>query len=463
MELVKGVPITEYCDEARLAPRERIELLVAVCQAIQHAHQKGIIHRDIKPSNVLVSLYDGRPVPKVIDFGLAKATDQRLTERTLFTRYGAIVGTLEYMSPEQAENSAVDVDTRTDIYALGVLLYELLTGTTPLERLRSLQAGYSEILRRIREEEPPQLSARISKSEQVAAIAARRGMEPAKLARLVRGELDWIAMKALEKDRARRYATANDLARDLERYLAGEPVEAGPPSAGYRVRKYAVRHRAALATVAAFLALTGRGLDRQHHPGGPGVPEGQRAGRSEAEAKATLRLLPRQGPGRGPARGPREWTGRGRDPPGGHRRGRAVHRRRLRRPAQGRGGHPQHPRDELLLPGRAGRRDPPARAGDGACADTLGPDHEDTLDSMDTLALAYQAAGRYAEAIPLHETAYRIFLARRGPEDPATLGTMSNLATAYGQAGRPEEAIATGRASARRPTGETAAPTIPTR
>src|SRR5262249_8999431 len=151
MELVKGVPITEYCDAARLAPRERIELLIPVCQAIQHAHQKGILHRDIKPSNVLVALYDGHPLPKVIDFGLAKATDQRLIEQPLFPRYGAIVGTLEYMSPEQAENSAVDVDTRTDIYALGVLLYELLTGTTPLERLRSLQVGYSEALRRIRE------------------------------------------------------------------------------------------------------------------------------------------------------------------------------------------------------------------------------------------------------------------------------------------------------------------------
>src|SRR5262249_38692193 len=181
MELVKGVPITAYCDQARLDPRARIELLIAVCQAIQHAHQKGIIHRDVKPSNVLVSVYDGRPVPKVIDFGLAKATDQRLTERTLFTRHGAIVGTLEYMSPEQAENSAVDVDTRTDIYALGVMLYELLTGTTPLQRLRVIDAGYSEILRRIREEEPPRLGARLSKSDRLAEIAARRGLEPAKL------------------------------------------------------------------------------------------------------------------------------------------------------------------------------------------------------------------------------------------------------------------------------------------
>ena len=189
-------------------------------------------------------VYDGKPVPKVIDFGVAKAIDQRLTEQTLFTQHGTIVGTLEYMSPEQAENSALDIDTRTDVYALGVLLYELLTGTTPLERHRLRQVGYSEILRRIREEEPPKLSTRLSKTEQLAAIAAQRKMEPAKLARLVRGELDWIAMKALEKDRNRRYATANDLARDLQRYLADEPLEAGPPSAIYRMRKFARKHRA---------------------------------------------------------------------------------------------------------------------------------------------------------------------------------------------------------------------------
>jgi eukaryotic-like serine/threonine-protein kinase len=252
MELVKGVPITEYCDANRLTPRARLELLVPVCQAIQHAHQKGIIHRDIKPSNVLVTLHDGTPEPKVIDFGVAKAIEQRLTERTLFTQLGQVVGTPEYMSPEQAEMSGLDVDTRSDIYSLGVLMYELLTGSTPLERRRLREAGFVEVLRRVREEEPPRPSTRLSTTEEIASIAARRKTEPAKLARLVRGDLDWIVMKALEKDRTRRYATANGLARDLQRYLADEPVEAGPPSARYRLGKFARRHRAALATAGAF-------------------------------------------------------------------------------------------------------------------------------------------------------------------------------------------------------------------
>ena len=210
MELVHGIPITKYCDDNHLTPRERLELFVPVCQAIQHAHQKGIIHRDIKPSNVMVTLYDGKPVPKVIDFGVAKATEQKLTERTLFTQYGTMIGTLEYMSPEQAEMSALGVDTRSDIYSLGVLLYELLTGSTPLSHKRVKEAAYGEILRMIKEEEPPRPSTRLSDSgEALASISAQRHMEPAKLTKLVRGELDWIVMKTLEKDRNRRYETAN--------------------------------------------------------------------------------------------------------------------------------------------------------------------------------------------------------------------------------------------------------------
>jgi serine/threonine protein kinase/tetratricopeptide (TPR) repeat protein len=256
MELVKGVPITRYCDERRLTPKERLELFVPVCQAVQHAHTKGIIHRDLKPSNVLIALYDGKAVPKVIDFGVAKATGPKLTERTLFTEFGAVVGTLEYMSPEQAELNQLDIDTRSDVYSLGVLLYELLTGTTPIEHKRLKESSLLEVLRLIREEEPPRPSTRLSTAEELPVIAAKRGAEPRKLRGLVRGELDWIVMKCLEKDRDRRYETANGLARDIQRCLHDEPVQACPPSAAYRFRKFARRNKRLLApAVAAVLAL----------------------------------------------------------------------------------------------------------------------------------------------------------------------------------------------------------------
>jgi serine/threonine protein kinase/tetratricopeptide (TPR) repeat protein len=260
MELVKGVPITTYCDDARLTPRARLELFGSVCQALQHAHQKGIIHRDIKPSNVLVALYDDRPVPKVIDFGVAKAAGAQLTDRTLNTGFGAVIGTLQYMSPEQAGFNQLDVDTRSDVYALGVLLYELLTGTTPLEGKRVREAGVLEALRLIREEEPPTLSQRLSTTAELAPIAARRGLDPARLTRLLRGELSWIVMKALEKDRDRRYESPSALAADVQRYLHDEPVLASPPSTAYRLRKFVRRHRGAVLAVSAIVLLFLAGL-----------------------------------------------------------------------------------------------------------------------------------------------------------------------------------------------------------
>jgi WD40 repeat protein/serine/threonine protein kinase len=260
MEYVKGVPLTKYCDTAHLSIRERLALFVPVCHAVQHAHQKGIIHRDLKPSNILVYLYDGQPVPKVIDFGLAKAMHQPLTDHTLHTGHGILMGTLFYMSPEQAELNNLDVDTRTDIYALGVILYELLTGSTPLERQRFKQAAWEEMLRLIKEEEPVKPSARLSGSGLLPSLADQRKVEPAKLARLVRGELDWIVMKALEKERSRRYETANGVARDVQRYLADEPVEACPPSRSYRLHKFVRKNRVALMTGAAMILLLVAGV-----------------------------------------------------------------------------------------------------------------------------------------------------------------------------------------------------------
>jgi WD40 repeat protein/serine/threonine protein kinase len=253
MELVRGIPITDFCDHNQLSIRERLELYVSVCQAVQHAHQKGIIHRDLKPSNILVTLHDDKPVVKVIDFGIAKATGQQLTEKTLFTNFAQLIGTPLYMSPEQAHMSGLDIDTRSDIYSLGVLLYELLTGTTPFDKERLRTAAYEELLRIIREEEPAKPSTRISTLGQAApGVSAKRKSEPRRLAQLCRGELDWIVMKALEKDRNRRYESASAFAADVQRYLHDEPVQACPPSAWYRLRKFARRNKR-VAVMAGFL------------------------------------------------------------------------------------------------------------------------------------------------------------------------------------------------------------------
>ena len=258
MELVRGLRITEYCDQNNLPTEQRLDLFIKVCQAIQHAHQKGIIHRDIKPSNILVTLHDGQPVPKVIDFGIAKATHGRLTDHTLFTAFEQFIGTPAYVSPEQAEMSGLDIDTRSDIYSLGVLLYELLMGRTPFDTSELVQAGIDEMRRRIREQEPPRPSHRLRtlNDSDRTTVAKRRGTDAPKLTLRLRGDLDWIVMRCLEKDRARRYETANGLARDIQRHLQNEPVSARPPSTAYLLQKLMRRHRFAfIAGTAVTLAL----------------------------------------------------------------------------------------------------------------------------------------------------------------------------------------------------------------
>jgi eukaryotic-like serine/threonine-protein kinase len=262
MELVRGVKITEYCDQNHLDTRRRLNLFTQICQAIQHAHQKGIIHRDIKPSNILVTLHDGVPVPKIIDFGIAKATEMRLTDKTLFTAYEQFMGTPAYMSPEQAEMSGLDVDTRSDIYSLGVLLYELLTGRTPFDPKKLIQSGLDELRRTLREREPQRPSTMLTtlQGDELKTTAIRREAEPPKLISLLKGDLDWIVMKSLEKDRTRRYETANGLAMDIQRYLNNEPILARPPSRRYRFHKLVRRNKVVFAAAGAVTAALIFGL-----------------------------------------------------------------------------------------------------------------------------------------------------------------------------------------------------------
>ncbi len=458
MELIEGVPITDYCDTVHLTPKERLELFIPVCHAIQHAHQKGIIHRDVKPSNVLVTMQDGKPVPKIIDFGIAKAIEQRLTEKTMLTQFGTIVGTLEYMSPEQAELSGVDIDTRSDIYGLGVMLYELLTGSTPLERARLGETAYAEILKRIREEEPPKPSTRLSGSgEKLPLIAAQRATDLPRLQRMVRGDLDWIAMKALEKDRSRRYETASGFARDVQRFLDGDPVEACPPSAAYRFRKFARKHLAALVTLGLFVGML---------MAMSAVSTWQAIRATEAERRATIEASKvilaesRTRHERDRAlKAMREFlendllaAARPEGQEGGLGRNATIRqavdavRPKIARAFKGQPLIEAAVRHTLGIAYRyLGEHDAAIEELERAVKlwqVWLGPDHPDTIESRSNLATAYLDAGRTAEVIAMFEETLKLETARHGSDHPSTLSSRNNLVTAFVDAGRTDEAIA---------------------
>jgi eukaryotic-like serine/threonine-protein kinase len=456
MELVKGRPLTEYCDARRLSIKARLELFARICSAVQHAHQKGIIHRDLKPSNLLVTENDGEPVPKVIDFGLAKAlnTAAALTDRTLYTAFGTVVGTPLYMAPEQVSVNALDVDTRSDIYALGVVLYELLTGSTPLEKERIKQSPWEEVRRVIQEEEPPRPSIRLSSSHALPSLAATRQTEPLRLARLVRGDLDWIVMKCLEKDRARRYETASALARDIDRYLHDEPVEASPPSRRYRLRKIARKHRRLLTTAAGFLLLVAAGAgasiwqavralkaERQAIAARDQAAEQlQQAKRSEARATAVLKFF--ESKVLSAARPKGQEGGISRD---------ATVREALDR------AEPEIARSfagEPLV--EASIRNTLGVSywylGDDKMAleqqkralalrrQELGPDHPETVGVMNDLAIIFDRIGRTAEAQKLMEEVVAVKRRTLGPLHQSTLKSVNNLALALAVQGRVEDA-----------------------
>ena len=470
MELVKGIPITEYCDAHRLDLPARLALFRQVCSAVQHAHQKGIIHRDLKPSNILVESHDNRPVPKVIDFGLAKAiSGLRLTEHSLFTAFGGVAGTPLYMAPEQARFNALDVDTRADIYALGAVLYELLTGTTPIARQSIRQAALDEMLRVIREVEPPTPSSRISTSEALPSLAACRQIEPARLTRLVRGDLDWIVMKALAKERERRYASAIGLADDLERFLNHEPVSAGPPTAAYRLRKFVRRNRArvtaaALVLLALVLGVVGTTLGlfeawRQQGIAVAAARAEEKARRDEAEQRRIADEQRQQAEKRlAQVTKMNDILGsifQDLDPENAQKEGKplsAVLGERLdRATAEIEGEAIGDPltvaRMQMTLgvsqlglgyPDRAIGLFTKARA---TFAAALGPDHPDTLASMNNLANSYAGAGQNDRALKLREETLALQRAKLGPDHPETLKSMNNLAISYRDAGQDERAL----------------------
>jgi serine/threonine protein kinase len=492
MELVKGLPITEFCDQGRLTPRERLELFANVCRAVQHAHQKGIIHRDLKPSNVLVTLQDGAPLVQVIDFGIAKALGQQLTDKTVLTGFAQTIGTPLYMPPEQTALSKADVDTRSDVYALGVLLYELLTGTTPFERERLHAAGYDEMRRIIREEEPPRPSTRLSTLAKgsLSTICEQRRADPRKLSAEVRGELDWIVMKCLEKDPNRRYESASALAADVQRYLDDLPVQALPPSAIYRLRKMLRRHKgAAIAACVILLLLVGGivgtswGLVQAEDARQAEGKRAEEAQAREAETKAVLEFVEKRifaaarpegregGLGREvtlpraiEASLPflatsfpdqpliearlRQWVGTSFIHLGEARQ--AVEQCNLARAIYAKHRGPEHP-DTLqtmnnlaICYANLGRNRDALKLFEETLAltrITLGRDHPETLTLMYNLACCYRVLGRDADALKLNEETLAVRKAKLGPDHLDTLASMNELALNYGLLGRGADAL----------------------
>jgi serine/threonine protein kinase/tetratricopeptide (TPR) repeat protein len=485
MELVKGVPLTDFCDAHRLTITERLHLFTQVCGAVQHAHQKGVIHRDLKPSNILVESHDGKPVPKVIDFGLAKATTGlQLSDHTLFTAFGSVMGTPLYMAPEQASFNAVDVDTRADVYALGAVLYELLTGTTPLTRGTLRKAALDEVLRVVREQDPPTPSHRLSTADGAPSVAANRQTEPKKLGRFVRGELDWIVMKALAKDRDRRYETATGLARDVDRFLNHEPVQAGPPTAGYKLRKFVARNKGPVAAAGVVLlalvlgaAGTTWGMVRadQARQAEADRAEGERRAKEEAERERDDKERARAAEARERekavratelAEGRLAMAQRGSDligavfhdldPDAEVKEGRplrAILADRLAAAADrldaGEVADPptvaalqKRLAVSLVNLGRPARAVPLMEKAVATRAAALGRDHPDTLAAQSDLGTAHLAAGNPGEAIRLLEDVLQRVRAAHGPEHPATLPTLNNLAQAYLRTERTAQTVA---------------------
>ncbi|MCX6874834.1 MAG: serine/threonine-protein kinase, partial [Verrucomicrobia bacterium] len=455
MELVKGIPITDYCDQAGLGTKERLTLFRDVCAAINHAHQKGVIHRDIKPSNVMVTLHGDKPVVKVIDFGIAKATQGKLTDKTLFTRFEQFIGTPVYMSPEQAALSGLDIDTRSDIYALGILLYELLVGKPPFDGKSLVSAGYDEMRRIIREVEPHKPSSRISTmaAQERTQFAKARHIDEAKIGKLIEPDLDWIVMKAIDKDRTRRYETANAFAQDIGHFLADEAVSARPPGAGYQFRKFARRNKAALRVAAAIAAvLVAATL--------VSTWQAVRATQAEKKTAETLAQVAAERDAKELACKDAEdiskFLGEVFQSPDPTRDGHGIKVVELLDKAAAKldSDLATQPARRAKLQATLGRTYLALKLNQQAISlfekvrdyhlSTVGPEHPDTLSAMNSLAGSYLAAGRKDEAIKLHEEVLRLRRKVLGPEHPDTIRAMSNLADSYRRGGRKDEAIRMG-------------------